>query len=132
MKKEDEEKRRKFLSNGLTKSDLIGIIINRENDIERLAKTLSDVKRENESKQAEYEEKIRAMEAKHDDDMYEMYLRNNEGFLKRFIDKYVPDKLNVKCKGDYGNYFTVSLNWGSREISSDDGQVINYDNPRDE
>ena len=132
MKKEDEEKRRKFLSNGLTKSDLIGIIINRENDIERLVKTLSDVKKENESKQAEYEEKIRAMEAKHDDDMYEMYLRNNETFLKRFIDKYVPDKLNVKCKGDYGNYFTVSLNWGSREISSDDGQVINYHNPMDE
>ena len=132
MKKEDEEKRRKFLSNGLTKSDLIGIIINRENDNERLVKTLSDVKRENESKQAEYEEKIRAMEAKHDDDMYEMYLRNNEAFLKRFIDKYVPDKLNVKCKGDYGNYFTVSLNWGSREISSDDGQVINYCNPMDE
>ena len=132
MKKEDEEKRRKFLSNGLTKSDLIGIIINRENDIERLAKTLSDVKNENESKLAEYEEKIRAMEAKHDDDMYEMYLLNNEAFLKRFIDKYVPDKLNVKCKGDYGNYFTVSLNWGSREISSDDGQVINYCNPMDE
>ena len=111
MKKEDQEKRRKFLSNGLTKSDLIGIIINRENAIERLAKTLSDVKNENESKLAEYEKKIRAMEAKHDDDMYEMYLRNNEAFLKRFIDKYVPDKLNVKCKGDYGNYFTVSLNW---------------------
>ena len=45
MKKEDEEKRRKSLSNGLTKSDLIGIIINRENDIERLVKTLSDVKK---------------------------------------------------------------------------------------
>ena len=132
MKKEDEEKRRKFLSNGLTKSDLIGIIIEREDAIERLAKTLSDVKNENESKLAEYEKKIRAMEAKHNDDMYEMYLRNNEAFLKRFIDKYVPDKLNVKCKGDYGNYFTVSLNWGSREISSDDGQVINYCNPMDE
>ena len=132
MKKEDEEKRRKFLSKGLTKSDLIGIIIEREDAIERLAKTLSDVKNENESKLAEYEKKIRATEAKHDDDMYEMYLRNNEAFLKRFIDKYVPDKLNVKCKGDYGNYFTVSLNWGGREISSDDGQVINYCNPMDE
>ena len=132
MKKEDEEKRRKTLSMGLTKSDLIGIIIEREKDIERLAKTLSDVKNENESKQAEYEKKIRAMEAKHDDDMYEMYLRNNEGFLKRFIDKYVPDKLNVKCKGDYGNYFTVSLNWDGREISSDDGQVINHHNSMDE
>ena len=132
MKKEDEEKRRKFLSKGFTKSDLIGIIIEREDAIERLAKTLSDVRNENESKLAEYEEKIRTMEAKHDDDMYEMYLRNNEAFLKRFIDKYVPDKLNVKCKGDYGNYFTVSLNWDGREISSDDGQVINYCNPMDE
>ena len=132
MKKEDEEKRRKFLSKGFTKSDLIGIIIEREDAIERLANTLSDVRNENESKLAEYENKIRAMEAKHDNDMYEMYLRNNEAFLKRFIDKYVPDKLNVKCKGDYGNYFTVSLNWGSREISSDDGQVINYHNPMDE
>ena len=72
------------------------------------------------------------MEAKHNDDMYEMYLRNNEAFLKRFIDKYVPDKLNVMCKGDYGYYFTVSLNWGGREISSDDEQVINYCNPMDE
>ena len=132
MKKEDEEKRRKFLSKGFTKSDLIGIIIEREDAIERLAKTLSDVRNENESKLAEYENKIRAMEAKHDNDMYEMYLRNNEAFLKRFIDKYVPDKLNVKCKGDYGNYFTVSLNWGSREISSDDGQVINHHNPMEE
>ena len=132
MKKEDEEKRRKSLSKGLTKSDLIGIIIEREDAIERLAKTLSDVENENESKLAEYEKKIRAMEAKHNDDMYEMYLRNNEAFLKRFIDKYVPDKLNIKCNGDYGNYFTVSLNWGSREISSDDGQVINYHNPMDE
>ena len=132
MKKEDEEKRRKFLSKDFTKSDLIGIIIEREDAIERLAKTLSDVRNENESKLAEYEKKIRAMEAKHNDDMYEMYLRNNEAFLKRFIDKYVPDKLNVMCKGDYGNYFTVSLNWGGREISSDDGQVINYCNPMDE
>lgn len=132
MKKEDEEKRHKTLSMGLTKSDLIGIIIEREKDIERLAKTLSDVKNENESKQAEYEKKIRTMEAKHDDDMYEMHLRNNEGVLKRFIDKYVPDKLNVKCKSDYGNFFTVSLNWGGREISSDDGQVINHCNPMDE
>ena len=132
MKKEDEEKRRKFLSKDFTKSDLIGIIIEREDAIERLAKTLSDVRNENESKLAEYEKKIRAMEAKHDNDMYEMYLRNNEAFLKRFIDKYVPDKLNVMCKGDYGNYFTVSLNWGGREISSDDGQVINYCNPMDE
>lgn len=131
MNKEDEEKRRKWLSNGLTKSDLIGIIINREDAIEQLEKTLSDVRKESESKQAEYEEKIRAMETKHDDDMYEMYLRNNEAFLKRFIDEYVPDKLNVKCKGDYGNYFTVSLNWGGREISSDDGQVINHHNPMD-
>ena len=132
MKKEDEEKRRESLSKGLTKSDLIGIIIEREDAIERLANTLSDVENENESKLAEYEKKIRAMEAKHDDDMYEMYLRNNEAFLKRFIDKYVPDKLNVKCKGDYGNFFTVSLNWGGREISSDDGQVINHCNPMDE
>ena len=132
MKKEDKEKRREFLSKGLTKSDLIDIIIEREDTIERLAKTLSDVRNENESKLAEYEKKIRAIEAKHDDDMYEMYLRNNEAFLKRFIDKYVPDKLNVKCKGDYGNFFTVSLNWGGREISSDDGQVINYCNPMDE
>lgn len=111
---------------------MIGIIIEREDAIERLAKTLSDVRNENESKLAEYEKKIRAIEAKHDDDMYEMYLRNNEAFLKRFIDKYVPDKLNVKCNGDYGNYFTVSLNWGGREISSDDGQVINHCNPMDE
>ena len=132
MKKEDEEKRRKWLSNGLTKSDLIGIIISREDAIEQLEKTLSDVRKESESKQAEYEEKIRAMEAKHDDDMYKMYLRNNEAFLKRFIDEYVPDKLKVKCKGDYGNYFTVSLNWDGHEISSDDGQVINYHNPMDD
>lgn len=129
MKKEDEEKRRKWLSNGLTKSDLISIIISREDAIEQLEKTLSDIRKESESKQAEYEEKIRAMEAKHEDDMYEMYLRNNETFLKRFIDEYVPDKLKVKCKGDYGNYFTVSLNWDGHEISSDDGQVINYHNP---
>ena len=132
MKKEDEEKRRKWLSNGLTKSDLIGIIISREDAIEQLEKTLSDIRKESEFKQAEYEEKIRAMEAKHDDDMYEMYLRNNETFLKRFIDEYVPDKLKVKCKGDYGNYFTVSLNWDGHEISSDDGQVINYHNPMDD
>ena len=132
MKKEDEEKRRKWLSNGLTKSDLIGIIISREDAIEQLEKTLSDIRKESESKQAEYEEKIRAMEAKHDDDMYEMYLRNNETFLKRFIDEYVPDKLKVKCKGDYGNYFTVSLNWDGHEISSDDGQVINHHNPMDD
>lgn len=132
MKKEDEEKRRKWLSNGLTKSDLISIIISREDAIEQLEKTLSDVRKESESKQAEYEEKIRAMEAKHDDDMYKMYLRNNETFLKRFIDEYVPDKLKVKCKGDYGNYFTVSLNWDGHEISSDDGQVINYHNPMDD
>lgn len=132
MKKEDEEKRRKWLSNGLTKSDLISIIIKRENAIEQLEKTLSDVRKESESKQAEYEEKIRAMEVKHDDDMYKMYLRNNETFLKRFIDEYVPDKLNVKCKGDYGNYFSVSLNWDGREISSDDGQVINHHNSMDD
>ena len=50
MKKEDKEKRREFLSKGLTKSDLIDIIIEREDDIERLAKTLSDFKNENNSK----------------------------------------------------------------------------------
>ena len=132
MKKEDKERRRKWLSYGSTKSDLIDIIINHEDAIERLEKTLSDVREKNESKLAEYEEKIRAMEAKHDDDMYEMFLRNNKAFLKRFIDEYVPDKLNMKCKGDYGNHFTVSLNWDGREISSDDGRVINHHNPMED
>ena len=98
--KEDEEKRRKFLSNGLTKSDLIGIIINRENDIERLVKTLSDVKKENESKQAEYEEKIREVMKTHgetDDSIDELI--SNYGSLVKAITLFVLDLFFLSSTG---------------------------------
>ena len=63
---------------------------------------------------------------------YKDWCKQNDMFLKRYMDSYLKKALKVKVKGDYGNCVSVSLLVNGQLVSEDSDYAIDGANPLDE
>jgi hypothetical protein len=63
---------------------------------------------------------------------YKDWCKQNDMFLKRYMDSYLKKALKVKVKGDYGNCVSVSLLVNSQLVSEDSDYAIYGANPLEE
>ena len=129
---EREERRTAELSKGYTKADLIRIIISREEDVTRWTKEVSRLSEELKTlKENATSEVMKAVKDVHNE-YYKDWCKQNDMFLKRYMDSYLKKALKVKVKGDYGNCVSVSLLVNGQLISEDSDYAIDGANPLDE
>ena len=127
----DKEQRIAHLSKGFTKAELIDLIVEREDELERRSQECNKYIEETSALKNKCREDIHKRSEELEEQHYGHWKDYNGKYLRRFIKEFLSENLEISLNSTYGGYVTATLKVDGKEVSSDDTSVTMHPNPMD-
>lgn len=127
----DKEQRIAHLSKGFTKTELIDLVIKREDELEHALQERNKYAEETSALKSKMQEALHKYAEEAEEKNYARWKDYNGKYLRRFIKEFLRESLSISMDSTYGGYVTAALKIDGSEISSDDTSVTIGSNPLD-